>query len=896
MPPKRAKTKSGIARTDGEDEHTMDQLIDTIFLNTRLKLKQIVERGCASTMNDIQAEFYDASNWLHTQKDTLKDVIRKSSKNVPRTPRRGMTFLQFRETAESYGGYVLFDDGDDEMVDHAAEGDNPFADGARAAASHEYTETVVALEIRNTDGQAAGVQDSNGEEIDAEPETSYEDAVCSNGTEQCGDSRANERSDPVAVSPQESEPYLSALEGTSNSQRSQQVKNEYVSPYQPGPLPSRTIVVETPATSVNVKQEVLSSRLASTRRNHVDATPVATTDRVMRSTTRAKTVISSVSASRTPSNASSTAQNREQRAAAGRSQTRLAKPVHEHVVTTPCKREYRTAVQRVMDDQAVARTLSPRRAPTRTPAQAAKAARPTTVAAAANSKQTLARKKAEEMRRNKEDLAAQLREEQCKERAERIRKEREEKAMRAQRRREQKEAEEREKAELRRQKEERDEQRRGEIRLQKSPARSRCPSRYASPARVPKANAGKDSAGRTAAKTLFPATPGRAPSKMARLLDSGGESSREPTMNTPTREVRRKVCPSKKERLISSDDTDDDFVSPRAMTKRHEAAREERERIMKKEHERHERLREEEKRRMRRDENERQRLMSSGFPSVKMEVDEVPNIVEEQPLVFNEGEQQRIDEEAERERLKIEQELREMQQRMLLEEEQRRREQERREMERRQMERELEEQRKLEALKEEERLRMLEEQAKRVREEEKRLVEAAEQERRERLRAEEEEALKRLNISSQAELQNRHLLNVSMNTPAPIVSSSANRGSSYEITPDKVFKPSSENNYNIEDLSSGDETDSEDAPRKKVPAWAEGSMLRRALEKQAHKLRAGEFDQNVFFGEISAPELTQIFGTTKKYPRRGSSGIWDSPISKPRQGVGAFQKRFNRNS
>lgn len=166
---------------------------------------------------------------------------------------------------------------------------------------------------------------------------------------------------------------------------------------------------------------------------------------------------------------------------------------------------------------------------------------------------------------------------------------------------------------------------------------------------------------------------------------------------------------------------------------------------------------------MRRDENERQRLMSSGFPSVKMEVDEVPNIVEEQPLVFNEGEQQRIDEEAERERLKIEQELREMQQRMLLEEEQRRREQERREMERRQMEMELEEQRKLEALKEEERLRMLEEQAKRVREEEKRLVEAAEQERRERLRAEEEEALKRLNISSQAELQNRHLLNVSMN-------------------------------------------------------------------------------------------------------------------------------------
>ena len=31
-------------------------------------------------------------------------------------------------------------------------------------------------------------------------------------------------------------------------------------------------------------------------------------------------------------------------------------------------------------------------------------------------------------------------------------------------------------------------------------------------------------------------------------------------------------------------------------------------------------------------------------------------------------------------------------------------------------------------------------------------------------------------------------------------------------------------NYNIEDLNSGDETDDDEAPRKKIPDWAQGNV------------------------------------------------------------------------
>ena len=51
--------------------------------------------------------------------------------------------------------------------------------------------------------------------------------------------------------------------------------------------------------------------------------------------------------------------------------------------------------------------------------------------------------------------------------------------------------------------------------------------------------------------------------------------------------------------------------------------------------------------------------------------------------------------------------------------------------------------------------------------------------------------------------------------------------------------PSSMENYNIEDLSSGDETDDDQKPRKAVPPWAQKAALHSALKRQYKDKRRG---------------------------------------------------------
>merc|ERR1712110_867161 len=71
---------------------------------------------------------------------------------------------------------------------------------------------------------------------------------------------------------------------------------------------------------------------------------------------------------------------------------------------------------------------------------------------------------------------------------------------------------------------------------------------------------------------------------------------------------------------------------------------------------------------------------------------------------------------------------------------------------------------------------------------------------------------------------------------------------SYDITPARHELPpqplQDEDNYGLEDLNSGTDTDDEDNPKKEVPKWAEGAELRTALLKQCYM---GPNPDEIFF-------------------------------------------------
>ncbi|KAI3422239.1 hypothetical protein GPALN_012769 [Globodera pallida] len=118
--------------------------------------------------------------------------------------------------------------------------------------------------------------------------------------------------------------------------------------------------------------------------------------------------------------------------------------------------------------------------------------------------------------------------------------------------------------------------------------------------------------------------------------------------------------------------------------------------------------------------------------------------------------------------------------------------------------------------------------------------------------------------------------------------------SAYDMTKDKIPIPSTEDNYNVDDLSSADETDPEDSPRKQIPKWAQ----KEALAPHVLGIRSVQTVQNIehYFGRIQQPAVLDFFKhIRKKYPkRRSSSAIWDSPMSDPTPGFGRFQKMFQQ--
>ncbi|CEF65134.1 Translation initiation factor IF-2, mitochondrial [Strongyloides ratti] len=97
----------------------------------------------------------------------------------------------------------------------------------------------------------------------------------------------------------------------------------------------------------------------------------------------------------------------------------------------------------------------------------------------------------------------------------------------------------------------------------------------------------------------------------------------------------------------------------------------------------------------------------------------------------------------------------------------------------------------------------------------------------------------------------------------------------YEMTPDKVPQPSTEDDYNIKDLSEGDGTDDEDNPRKVVPKWAREENLLLALKKQYRKYGKSA-DFTTIFGKVREFKIENIF-KGKNYART-SSAFWSSPL------------------
>uniref|UniRef100_A0AC34QMZ8 Inner centromere protein ARK-binding domain-containing protein n=1 Tax=Panagrolaimus sp. JU765 TaxID=591449 RepID=A0AC34QMZ8_9BILA len=109
-----------------------------------------------------------------------------------------------------------------------------------------------------------------------------------------------------------------------------------------------------------------------------------------------------------------------------------------------------------------------------------------------------------------------------------------------------------------------------------------------------------------------------------------------------------------------------------------------------------------------------------------------------------------------------------------------------------------------------------------------------------------------------------------------------NQQECYEMTADKVFIPSTEDNYVVDDLSSNDETDDESNPRKEVPKWAKKENLNPAVREMIKTTTLEE--RCAYFGRPRQPTLELLFpeSNMKDNRHRNSSSKWHSPFSNPR--------------
>lgn len=134
----------------------------------------------------------------------------------------------------------------------------------------------------------------------------------------------------------------------------------------------------------------------------------------------------------------------------------------------------------------------------------------------------------------------------------------------------------------------------------------------------------------------------------------------------------------------------------------------------------------------------------------------------------------------------------------------------------------------------------------------------------------------------------------SLPTPCtPIHSSTSAASETYEMTPHGCDKPrvnKTEDDYGLDDLSSGDETDDDENPRKKVPSWATKEGLRMTMNTQYYRridpiavftgCYASE-DRKVDFKVIFKRQLKDRAGRLEKISHRRETSTWTSPMRNP---------------
>jgi len=116
---------------------------------------------------------------------------------------------------------------------------------------------------------------------------------------------------------------------------------------------------------------------------------------------------------------------------------------------------------------------------------------------------------------------------------------------------------------------------------------------------------------------------------------------------------------------------------------------------------------------------------------------------------------------------------------------------------------------------------------------------------------------------------------------------------SYQMTPrntDKSTANKTADDYGIDDLSSGDETDDDENPRKKIPGWAHKSEVMQRLKTQywevtpiAEIFGSAYADSNrlVDFKELLGKQLKHRPQRLDRINQRRETSVWNSPMRNP---------------